>query len=222
VQITTPLPPNATASGTQDMLQFAFYPDYTQSGDYTIGFECSDVGGETITQDIQITVTEAGNQPPFFSSNFARTTSVPSATGVDLHIVAVDPEFGVVTLTAEPILDGATFTDNGDGTGDYSFYPDTVEVGNAYDVLFIATDNQGVSDSMLVTLEVVSFLRGDFDSDSRYTMNDLSCLIDYLFRHGEDPAEPEAADVNNDQAVNMIDITYMIRFLYQSGPPPPN
>ena len=32
--------------------------------------------------------------------------------------------------------------------------------------------------------------------------------------------EPECGDVNGDEVINIFDITYLISFLYISGPPP--
>jgi hypothetical protein len=55
----------------------------------------------------------------------------------------------------------------------------------------------------------------------KYTMNDLACLIGYLFRNGDEPAIPESADVDKDNDISIADIVYLIKFLYISGPQPP-
>ena len=119
------------------------------------------------------------------------------------------------------MVPNATWTDNGDGTGLYVFTPDAGQVGLFYDLEFYVVDPGGLGDTIDVRLTAVTFLRGDVDSNNKYTMNDLADLISFVYRQGPPPPIPESADVNHDGLTNLIDITYLIRFLYHDGPPPP-
>jgi hypothetical protein len=215
------LPIGATFTGTIDTKTFRFYPDFTQAGAYTVGFVVTDIGGAVDTQYVDITVTEAGPQPPVFTSGPGSSTTVPVGAGLEMPVVVADPDRDSVVLTVEPELDGATFTDHGDGTGTYVYTPDVSVVGNSYQLFFIATDAAGMADTVSTMITVVSFLRGDVDLNNRYTMNDLADLISYVYRDGPEPQIMETADVNGDGLVNLIDITYLIRFLYHRGPAPP-
>jgi hypothetical protein len=53
-------------------------------------------------------------------------------------------------------------------------------------------------------------------------MNDLVSLIGYMFRGGNPPEHLESADVNADQSINVADVTFLINYLYFSGPRPPS
>jgi hypothetical protein len=41
-----------------------------------------------------------------------------------------------------------------------------------------------------------------------------------LYQGGPDPCSIWAADVNGNGVVNLLDITYLIAYLYQGGPAP--
>jgi hypothetical protein len=41
-----------------------------------------------------------------------------------------------------------------------------------------------------------------------------------LYQSGPPPVDMNNADVNSDLTVNIFDITYLIDFLYQTGPDP--
>ena len=215
------LPPNSFVAGTTDSLEFRFYPDFTQSGSYTTRWIVTDIGGEVDTQLINIDVIDAGNQRPFFFTLLADTTFVPVSTGITLYLRSGDPDNDLTSMLVQPDLFGAVFVDSGNGRGSYTYNPPEDEVGNSYDVMFITTDQSGLTDTLATTFTVVNFLRGDLDQNSKYTMNDLAFLISYLYRDGDGPAIEESADVNADDLVNLLDVTYLIRFLYISGPEPP-
>jgi hypothetical protein len=78
-----------------------------------------------------------------------------------------------------------------------------------------------LTDTLSTTFGIVNFLRGDLDQNSKYTMNDLALLISYLYRDGDAPLVAESANVNGDERVDLLDVTYLIRFLYIGGPVPP-
>jgi hypothetical protein len=215
------LPANATFTGTNENKLFVFTPDFTQAGTYNLAFEVTDVGGAKDTSYVVINVTDAGNQAPAFSTTLTTETSVPTGTGIQLILLSADPDGDPVTLSMDPVLPNASLVDNGDGTGTFTYAPDASETGSVYSVSFIAADDQGSADTLTTSIAVVDFLRGDFDLNSKYTMNDLADLISYVYREGPPPSVFDVADVDADGIVNLVDITFMIRFLYLNGPPPP-
>jgi hypothetical protein len=215
------LPLNAFVAGTTDSLEFRFYPNFTQSGSYVTRWVVTDIGGATDTVLITIDVIDAGNQRPFFYTSLADTTFVPATTGITLHIWTGDPDQEVADLAVTPDLLGALFVDSGNGRGSYIYTPPQTDIGSFYDVMFLATDGNGLTDTLSTTFGIVNFLRGDLDQNSKYTMNDLALLISYLYRDGNAPLVAESANVNGDERVDLLDVTYLIRFLYIGGPVPP-
>jgi hypothetical protein len=203
---------------------FEFNPDFTQAGSYSVGFVVTDVGGAADTQFVDITVVEAGNQTPTFSY-IDSVYNVPLGSEFRLLIEADDPDLDSVILSADPIMPGAYFVDSGNGHGCYFYTPDSSLLNTYFKVTFVATDYPDypslVADSTETYFLIVNFLRGDLDANNRYSLNDLSFLINYLYRGGPAPEVTETADINNDQSLNIVDVTYMINFLYHNGPQPP-
>ncbi len=216
-------PANATFSTTPGFGTFRFSPDFTQAGTYNILFIATDDRGLSISQSIQVDVIEAGNQAPYFSNTINDTINIAVNALSQILVRSIEPDLDLITLTATPMWSQlfAGFVDSGNGSGVYSVTPDNTYLDSMYAIEFIATDPFGLADTVSTVLRVVSFLRGDLDNNKKYTMNDLAWLIGYLFRGGEAPAIPESADVDKDNDINIGDVTYMIRFLYNSGPQPP-
>jgi Dockerin type I domain/WD40-like Beta Propeller Repeat len=61
---------------------------------------------------------------------------------------------------------------------------------------------------------------GDANSNMTVNIQDITFLINFLYRQGPSPNPVKAADVNNSGLVNISDVTYMINFLYKGGPKP--
>ncbi len=49
---------------------------------------------------------------------------------------------------------------------------------------------------------------------------DLTVLVYYLFRGGQAPPCPRAGDANNDGGVNVLDVTYLVDWMFLAGPDP--
>jgi hypothetical protein len=50
---------------------------------------------------------------------------------------------------------------------------------------------------------------------------DLTYLVDYLFRNGPAPPEPQAVDVDGSGGgPNVADLTYLVDYLFRNGPNP--
>ncbi|MDH4158045.1 MAG: Ig-like domain-containing protein, partial [candidate division Zixibacteria bacterium] len=215
------VPPNASLSPPSDSIRFAFFPDYTQSGQYTVRFVATDNESATTIQDVIIDVGEVGNQSPRFITVLPAARDVSIGILTEIAIEAFDPERETLTLTASPAITNASFLDFGDGTGIFFMTPDLSQLGSVYTLTFIAEDPQLAADTISTVLTVVTLMRGDADSNRRYTMNDIVYLCSYLFRGGPAPTSTECGDVDNSGETNVADIAYLVNYLYKSGPRPP-
>ncbi len=133
--------------GTGD---FDWTPGFTDVGTYQVTFYASD-GIETDSEQVTITVADAGNQSPELAAIGAQTTTenVLLAFGVS----ASDPDGTIPALTTSALPGTATFIDNGDGTGNFDWTPSYTDSG-IYLVTFYASD--GVeTDSEVVTITVI-------------------------------------------------------------------
>lgn len=148
----TPLPANATfADNGNGTGGFSFSPDATQVGTLTVTFGANDGINPGVTQDVNLIVTATPNLPPALDPIPSPQSAVPPAT-LAFSVTATDADGDPMVLSASPIPPNATFTDNSDGTGDFSFAPDNTQRGT-YTITFGVDD--GVNPQ--VTQEVVIF-----------------------------------------------------------------
>jgi hypothetical protein len=200
---------------------FTFIPDFVQAGSYLVRFIAEDDRGGADTAEVQIDVNDAGNQAPAFVYEPTDTLLVPVNHTYEIVVEAYDPELDSISLEAYPMLPGATWTNNGDGTWTYSFELDSLSLSSIYEIVFVATDYPALASDTLTVYSVgVAFLRGDIDQDNFYTVNDLASLINYLFRGAPGPTLEEIADVDKDGTSSVSDLAYLIYYMYRNGPPP--
>jgi hypothetical protein len=216
----TGLPSGATFLGVGGNKTFRWLTSFTSAGNYSVTFTAVDGTSQTTITTISISVTEAGNQAPVFSTVLPAQIDVYVGSPSTTHVRASDPDLNPITLTAEPILTGAAMVDSGTGGGAYFYTPVIADVGTIKQVSFIASDGS-LADTITTNYRILSFMRGDSDGDLKYTINDVVYLVSYLFRSGPAPSPIEAGDANRSGSVNINDITYMVNFLYKSGPKPP-
>jgi hypothetical protein len=136
-------------------------------------------------------------------------------------VTPTDPESDSISVTAYPILPGASWAYGGDGSWTYSFTAASSEIGTVYEITFVVTDYPGLATDILVTHpRVVAFLRGDLDADNMYSVNDIAYFVEYLFRSGPEPLIPEAADIDASGTVSIGDVSYLIYYMFRNGPQP--
>ncbi len=215
------LPPNAVFTYSPLVSTFKFKPDLTQVATFNILFTATSAAGIKDTQTIVIVVTAVPNQKATITTQLPDTLNVPTQVTSQVVVRASDPEKQKVKITATPILPDAIFVDSGNGVAAYTVTPATTDLGTLHQVMFIATDPQGLADTAVTTLRVVGFLRGDIDQNGKYTVSDLTDLLNYLLRSGPQPVSIASADVNGDGNVDLRDITYLVAFLYGDGKRPP-
>ncbi|MDF1544855.1 MAG: Ig-like domain-containing protein [bacterium] len=222
--VTLGLPANATFDGIQFQKDFTFNPDFTQSGQYFVSFAAYDNQGLADTVIVEINVTDAGNQAPIISTVLPDTIDVVVGVLSQVVIDVAEPDLEAITMTANLATTSLGFTWSGSpgtASGTLSCNADISEAGLLLSAEIIASDPGGLADTVSTLFRVFSTLRGDVDLDSRYTMNDIVYLINYLFKGGPAPSPLDAGDVNKDGLVNVADISYLVNFLYNAGPPPP-
>ncbi len=62
---------------------------------------------------------------------------------------------------------------------------------------------------------------GDINADGvGPNVADLVFLVDYLFRGGPPPPDPQVANIDQYPGVNVADLTYLVAYLFQNGPEP--
>jgi hypothetical protein len=218
------MPPNATLVGFGAPKGFFFTPSYTQAGEYTVLFIASDgsPGPAADSEYVVITVTEAGNQTPYFEATTPDTQIVTFGNIVENHIVATDPDLDALTLTLISPPANAVFVDSGNGAGSMTFNPDISQLWGMFLFRYVAADPSGEADTLLNWIRIVNFLRGDSNSDGDVNIADISYIISYVFRSGPVPASLESADANSDETVDISDALYLVNFIFRSGPPPEN
>ena len=134
---------NGNGTGT-----FDWTPGYDQSGSYSVTFRASD-GSLIDTEIVAITVTNVNRDPVLAAIG---NQTVNENILLSFNISAIDPDGNVPALTSSTLPSGATFIDNGNGTGSFNWTPDFTQSG-APVVRFIVSDG-ALADSELVTITV--------------------------------------------------------------------
>jgi Thrombospondin type 3 repeat/Dockerin type I domain len=99
--------------------------------------------------------------------------------------------------------------DDNDGVPDVSDNCPTVANPDQLD-----SDSDGIGDAC-------EFLCGDINNNGFVNIQDITYLINYLYKGGPAPVPVwQSADVNHSGNLNIQDITYLINFLYKGGPAP--
>ncbi|MCK5125998.1 MAG: hypothetical protein KAR42_07065 [candidate division Zixibacteria bacterium] len=133
------MPANATFVDNGDNTgSFSFTPDNSQAGEIAIRFIAIDDTDPPMSAflDVVITVVETNNAPVF---DDILPQMVAEGNTLIFSVTATDADGVIPTLTAEDVPDGASFVDNGDGTGTFT-YLTTFTSSGLYGVDFRATD----------------------------------------------------------------------------------
>ncbi len=64
------------------------------------------------------------------------------------------------------------------------------------------------------------FVRGDADASEAIDITDVNVILEFLFTDGQAPPCLDAADVNDDGAVDVSDAIFELLFLFGGGAPP--
>ena len=148
------LPPGATFTDNADNTgTFTWAPGVGQAGTYTTSFSGTDGRGGSGSASTMITVTGG------VAENHAPTLSAPSTSSVDegalltFTVTASDADGDHVTLSANSMPSGATFSDQGNNTGIFSWTPGSTQAG-IYNVSFVGDDGHGGIGTAMTTITV--------------------------------------------------------------------
>ncbi|MDF1545850.1 MAG: Ig-like domain-containing protein, partial [bacterium] len=140
---------NGTAS-------FSWTPDFSQSGIYNVTFYANDaVTADIDSEQVVITVNNV-NQLPVLASIGAQSTD--ENLNLSFGTSASDADGTTPTLTSTTLPTGASYTDNLNGTGSFSWTPDFTQSGT-YPVTFYADDGVDTdSEQVVITVNNVNQL----------------------------------------------------------------
>lgn len=97
--------------------------------------------------------------------------------------------------------------------------PQGTPLSNTSNLHFKAKSINDTTVSNEVTLEVMTVLyKGDSNFDGSISILDLTYLVDFIFRGGEEPIPiKEAGDFNCDISTNILDLTSIVDYIFRGG-----
>lgn len=152
------LPAGATFTDTGNGTGlFSWTPDFAASAlsPYAVTVAADD-GAANDTEQVTITVSNV-NRAPLLDA--IGNKSVNEGELLQFNVAATDPDGQIAALSAQNIPSGATFVDNGNGTGTFSWTPSSFASGT-YSVTFGASDGQA-TDSETIVITVVDVPSND-------------------------------------------------------------
>jgi len=136
---------------------FSWTPADGDAGTYVVTFTVEDDGDpqESDSQDVTINVGASGENDEPILSHISTPKSVEEGQTLTFSVIADDPEGDPLILSVSTL--GSHFTDNGDGTGTFSW---TTAVGDegTYNITFTVTEDTDdeLYDSQIVTINVTA------------------------------------------------------------------
>jgi len=155
---------NGDGTGT-----FEWTPGSGQVGDYNVTFYASDASSAVDSEVVTITVV-LENHAPVLAAIGAKATN--EGTNLSFEVTASDVDGTTPTLSTSTLPTGAGFTDDQDGTGNFSWTPSGTQSG-----LFSVTFYAG--DGLLVDSEVVAITVNDTGSVSGAIIADHNAAVDF-------------------------------------------
>jgi hypothetical protein len=144
---------NAPTTGTGTLsTTINIAPPAGSAGTYHASVTATANASTSTTETFDIFVVAAGaNTPPDVTA--PSTLTVNEGVNLTFTVNATDANGDHVTLTASGVPSGATFTDNGDNTGTFSWTPGSTQAG-VYNVTFTGDDGHGGTDAATTNITV--------------------------------------------------------------------
>ncbi len=129
---------------------FTLAPGLSDAGSYT-GTVTATANGLVDSETFNITVTASANLVPTITA--PPTATVNEGQLLTFTVSASDGDNDPLTLTAVSLPSGATFLDNGNGTGAFSWTPNFTQAGS-FTVVFNVSDGNGGTNSATTVITV--------------------------------------------------------------------
>ncbi|HYJ34094.1 MAG TPA: putative Ig domain-containing protein [Candidatus Binatia bacterium] len=165
----SPLPSGATftANASNTSGTFNWTPSSGQAGTYDVTFTASNALSGSATTHITISA-QGANQAPVVTA--PATQTVNEGQLLTFTVTATDADGDHVTLTASNVPSGATFTDNGNNTGTFSWTPNSTQSGT-YTVTFTGDDGHGGTGTATTVITVNDVTGGTFTATLKLVGN---------------------------------------------------
>src|SRR6267378_678194 len=133
---------------------FTWSPVPGQAGTYTASFSGTDNRGGSGSASTMITVTGGvvENHAPTLSAPL--TLHVDEGVNLSFTVTASDPDADHVALSTNSVPSGASFSDQGNDSGIFSWTPGSTQSG-VYDVTFVGNDGHGGTGTATTTITVI-------------------------------------------------------------------
>jgi len=201
---------------------FNFNPEFGDLGEYFVTFGAVDgqYPSSADSQTVRIEVISTNMHPPQFDSMATEYHTVPD-TLLYIEMEAVDPDNDSLIFShIEELPEGAVFIDMGNGTASFSWIPDSSQAGE-HAIRFVVTDTTNLSDTLLIEIEVITWIRGDANGSGGLTNADVTYLIAYFMGNVPRPYPTGRGDANGDGFITGGDVTYLVNYFFVFGGPPP-
>ncbi len=159
-----------------------------------------------------------GAEPPELDSIGAKT--ITQGENLNFPVTSSDPNGTDPDLICIDMPENSTFTDYGDGTGEFDFNPALAQVGD-HVVLFIASDGElADSEYVAITVNEFGYICGDANGSGAVDIDDVVFLINYIFGGGPAPDPLAAGDADCSGGIDIDDVVYLINYIFGGGPAP--
>jgi hypothetical protein len=207
----------------QSTSQLLYTPGFDDAGVYNVLFYIREnSGGIADSEFVDITVIEAGPQPPSFVNADATYEVTIEDDVLILWLRSSDPDSPPPALTIEgdPLVPwNATFVDSSNGNGSFTFDPLPEQVDSTFDLRVISSDGS-LADTLSFSVTVIEAMCGDANGDMAVSIGDAVYLINYIFAGGPAPTTQRGGDPDCSTSVSIGDAVYLINFIFAGGPAP--
>ena len=159
---------------------------------YSYKIDASNVGG-TSNFSNQASATTLNNAPQISSED---KYSIRYGTTTEIILTASDKDKEILTLKAENLPDFASFKDNGDRTGTFTFSPAANQEGDYTNIKLLVSDQHGGIDSTEFTLTVNNIYPPVIQPIEPIQANTFNLLEDTISVTNQNPGEKIVWNIN--------------------------